>query len=434
MTTQPRFTFHLPFPAFALAMFGVLTVLAPSPGFAQTFTVLHAFTGGADGGNPFAGVTVGGPGVLYGTTVNGGTTERGVVFKLEKGGLGWKVSPLFEFPDGCDGAEPWGPVVVGPNGALYGTTEFGGCGNGTGTVFELQPPAAACKTAICYWSETVLHAFNGTDGADPVDVLLAFDKAGNIYGTTQTGGAHDKCDGGLFSCGVVFELTPSGGSWTESVLHSFVYNDADGWYPLVGVILDSAGNLYGTTEFGGTSGGTYGGGTVFKLSPSGGTWTESILYSFGNGQYFGGPSTPGTLLMDQSGNIYGPTETGGFDGTVFELTPSDGSWGFSTLYSFAGICDTQNVARDAAGNFYGTCALGGPYGDGMVFKLTNSGGSWTLTDLHDFTGGSDGAYPFGGVVLDSDGNLYGTTEFGGNDLLNCPQGGPGCGVVWEITP
>ncbi len=432
MTTRPRFAFHLPLPAFALAMLGVLTVLAPAPGLAQTFTVLHAFTGGADGGNPFAGVTVGGPGVLYGTTVYGGTAEQGAVFKLEKGGLGWKVSPLFEFPNGCDGIQPWGPVIVGPNGAIYGTTEFGGCGSGTGVVFELQPPAAACKTAICYWTETVLHAFEGSDGGWPIDVQLAFDKAGNIYGTTQSGGANDKCQGneGYYPCGVVFELTSSGGKWTESVVHSFDDNGTDGWYPLVGVILDSAGNLYGATWQGGTSGG----GTVYELSPSGGTWTENILYNFGNGQYFGGPSAPGPVLMDQSGNIYGPTETGGFDGTVFEMTPSGGSWDFSTLYSWGGVCDTQPLARDAAGNFYGTCALGGPRDDGMVFKLTNSGGSWTLTDLHDFTGGSDGAYPFGGVVLDADGNLYGTTEFGGNDLLYCPQGGPGCGVVWEITP
>jgi hypothetical protein len=138
--------------------------------------------------------------------------------------------------------------------------------------------------------------------------------------------------------------------------------------------------------------------------------------------------------MDQSGNFYGPTQTGGADsnGSVFELTRSDGSWVLSTLYSFDDICFTQSIAMDAAGNLYGACLVSGAYGNGWVFKLTNSGGSWTLTDLHDFTGGSDGALPYGGVALDTSGNLYGTTGVGGN-LSDC-AGNPGCGTVWEITP
>jgi uncharacterized repeat protein (TIGR03803 family) len=381
---------------------------------AQAFSVLHDFTGGADGQYPFSGVTVGGPGVLYGTTSEGGMHDNGVVFKLAQGRLGWVLYPLYEFPGGSGGFNPLGPVTVGPNGALYGTTEFGGSGSGTGTVFELRPPATGCKAFICYWSETVLHSFNGNDGAFPFYGALIFDQAGNIYGATEVGGAHDD--------GTVFELTPSGGGWTESVLHSFNDNGIDGYEPWYGVIFDPAGNLYGTTSLGGTSGGS-GGGTVFELSPSGGTWTESILYDFPQE----GSVDPSALIMDQSGNLYGATYNGGteFNGTVFELTPSEGSWVFSTLYTFDNTCSPGSVTMDTAGNLYGACLLGGRYDSGSVFKLTNSGGSWTLTNLHTFTGGSDGAFPYGAVALDASGNLYGTTDGGGTY---------GDGVVWEVTP
>ena len=426
MTTRPRFTFRVSLPVFVLAMFGLLSMIATTSAHAQTFTVLHTFTGGADGSEPFAGVTVGGPGRLYGTASIGGIYRNGVVFELERRASGWVLYPLYEFPSARDGFDPIAPLTIGPNGALYGSTEFGGGGSGDGTVFELQQPATGCEGFICYWSETLLHSFETgqNDGAYPFYTKLIFDQAGNIYGTTEVGGAYDTCPGnqGSYPCGVVFELTSSGGSWTESILHSFDDNGTDGWYPLVGVILDSAGNLYGTTE----SGGTAGGGTVFELSPSGGgTWTESILYNFGPG-YLGGPSNPEELIMDQSGNLYGSTQTGGQhdSGSVFELMPSGGSWTFSTLYNFGNNCFTQSVTMDTAGNFYGNCLLGGAYDEGMVFKLTNSGGSWTLTDLHDFTNGSDGGIPSGGVALDATGNLYGTTQGGGTY---------GDGVVWEIS-
>lgn len=197
------------------------------------------------------------------------------------------------------------------------------------------------------------------------------------------------------------------------------------------MIFDPAGNLYGTTEYGGNFGG-YGGGTGFELTPSGGTWTEDILYNFPSAPD-GGPSSPTAFIMDQSGNLYGATTDGGrySSGTIFELTPS--RWIFSTLYTFAtNGCNAQPVAMDS-GNLYGTCTLGGLYDVGWVFELTNSGGSWTVTDLHDFTGGSDGAYPVGPVVFDSNGNLYGTTAEGGTSG-QCGESDDGCGVVWEITP
>jgi uncharacterized repeat protein (TIGR03803 family) len=422
MTTRPRVTFHLPLPALALAMLGVLTMLAPAPGSAQTFTVLHAFTGGADGENPTT-VTIGGPGILYGTTYQGGTYGWGVAFNLAHRGSGWTLDPLWEFTGGSDGANPEAGVVVGPNGALYGTTAYGGSGH-EGTVFELQPSAAACKNAACNWSETVLHSFQGgaNDGRFPDYGNLIFDQDGNIYGTTQYGGP--------YSDGTVFELSPSGGGWTISLLHTFPSSVNDGYEPLFGVIFDAAGNLYGTTEQGG-------GGTVFELISSGGTWTENIIADFPvNG--VDASSVPETLVMDRSRDLYGTTQQGGDhdQGTVFKLSPSGASWILSTLYIFgaSGECTPSGLTMDPAGNLYGTCFFGGLYGAGMVFKLANSGGYWTLADMYDFTGGSDGRWPVGTVALDASGNLYGVTEEGGNVTECTEYGSRGCGVVWEITP
>jgi uncharacterized repeat protein (TIGR03803 family) len=422
MTTRPRFTFRRSLLSFTVATVGLLTALA-TPALAQTFNVLYAFTGGADGGHPFSGVTVGGPGTLYGTTYTDGTDGWGTVFKLSQRSSGWTLNPLYEFTGESDGANPEASVIVGPNGALYGTTTAGASG---GVVFELQPPVAACKTAICYWSETVLHSFTGgaDDGRGPGYGNLIFDQAGNIYGTTEEGGPDNY--------GTAYELSPSSGGWTVSLLHSFNLGLSDGYQPLAGLIFDRAGNLYGTTYLGGTGGG----GTAFELSPSGGTWTENILYDFPSNEYFGTPTGPGALIMDRSGNLYGPTY---YDGntdqsTVFGLTPSDGRWIFSTLYIFSGASlPSGPLAVDTAGNLYGTSYFGGVHGYGTVFELTNSRGYWYLTDIYDFTGQSDGRYPLGGLTFDRNGNLYGTTYAGGN-VLDCEgYGNFGCGVVWEIT-
>ena len=393
---------------------------------AQTFTVLHAFTGGADGASPLSGVTIGGSGILYGTTYSGGTGDNGldgVAFKLAQRGSGWELEPLYEFSGVGEGYAPLGPLTV-RNGALYGTTgEYGGTG-AKGTVFELQPPPTACKTSICYWNETVLHSFAGgpNDGANPYFTNLVFDQAGNIYGTTQRGGNGSGPFCGTIGCGTVFELSPSRGGWTFSIIHNFQSNGIDGVQPLYGVSFDPAGNLYGTTLYGGIS--SQEAGTVFELTPSGGTWAENILYSFFSNP-MGAPVDATTLIMDQSGNLYGSAAAAGPQsaGTVFELTPSQGGWIFSTLYTFT-ACSAQPLAIDTAGNLYGTCTGGGQYDSGWIFELTNSGGSWMVTDFYDFTGGSGGAGPFGPIVFDSNGNLYGTTYGGGN----------GYGTVWEITP
>lgn len=417
MTIRPRFTFHLSSCLLPLALLAAMATLA-TPASTQAFSVLYDFTGGADGASP-NGVTIAGPGILYGTTSQRGSYGWGTVFKLAQRGSGWTVDPLHEFGDGEDGAQPLASVAVGPSGALYGTTFQGGIEN-LGAVFQVQPPPTACNTAICYWHETLLHSFpqGGNDGEEPDLGILVFDPAGNLYGTTFNGGA--------YAAGTVFELSPSGGGWTYSIIHSFQNNHIDGWLPQYGVVLDSAGNLYGTTQYGGA----LDGGTAFELSPSGGTWTETILYNFPLGGD-GLTASPTALVMDQNGNLYGTylVEAANDFSTLFELTPSNGSWTFSTLYNFATLCGGP-IVRDTAGRFYGAC-YSSTYGS--VFQLANSNGSWTLTDLYDFTGQSDGGSPKVPFALDSSGNLYGGTAIGGN-LSDCIEyESVGCGNIWEIS-
>jgi uncharacterized repeat protein (TIGR03803 family) len=393
----------------ALAMALALTVVATPAAHAQTFTVLHDFTNGQDGAYPEAGLTMDKAGNLYGTAWYGGLGQ-GTVFKLNKSS-GWTFKPLYSFPaNESDGARPQARVIVGPNGTLYGTTYSGGA-SGFGVVFNLRPRAR---------TETVLHNFtrNPVDGEFPGSGDVVFDQ-GNLYGTTITGGS-----AGL---GAVYELTPSG---TESVLYSFAGGN-DGSYPYSGVIFDGSGNLYGTTTGGGNEACVGGCGTVYKMTPSGSGWTEEPIYRFTGGS--DGAYPYGGLIFDQKGNLYGTTISGGIigcSGTVFELRPkSDGSWKFKLLYSFNGCGGPSgSLTMDAAGNLYGITAkndcLGcSTYGD--VFELTPSGGGWTYTNLHAFLDGNDGGDPYGSVVLDANGNLYGTAYGWGKY---------GYGVVWEITP
>jgi uncharacterized repeat protein (TIGR03803 family) len=288
-------------------------------------------------------------------------------------------------------------------------------------VFKLRPSPTACKTALCPWSENVLYAFKGDgdgddDGSNPIGLL--FDQAGNIYGTTSGGGAY----GG----GTAYELSSSGGGWTETVLQVFG-GASNGSIPYRSVmVFDNAGNLYGTTYLGGSN--NYG--TVFQLTPSGAGWIENVIYSFTGGN--DGRYPYAGLIFDQSGNLYGATSDGGTGGggTVFELSPSGDDWTYSVLYGITGPLGGQcgpawALAMDAGGNLYDTTQCDGASNLGSVFELTNTGGSWTYTSLHDFTGGGDGGYPASSVMFDKSGNLYGTTsQYGTN----------GQGVVWEITP
>jgi uncharacterized repeat protein (TIGR03803 family) len=316
-----------------------------------------------------------------------------------------------------DGANPYGGLIFDATGNLYGTTYYGGP-NGAGVVFKLKPNADGS------WTENVLYsfcaAFNCSDGANPSAGLI-FDTAGNLYGTTQTGGfTSTACGRG---CGVVFKLTPNtDGSWTESVLHSFT-QVPDGSDPYAGLIFDPAGNLYGTTGYGG---GTNNTGVVFELKPNAdGSWTESVLYSFTG--FSDGANPYGGLIFDATGNLYGTTYGGNPGAVVFKLKPNaDGSWTESVLHSFPLNFDpTAGLIFDTAGNLYGTIYFGGPAGGGGIFKLAhNSNGSWAYRGLRFFFG-NPAQNPYGGLVLDKAGNLYGTTYGCGN----------GCaGVVFEVTP
>ncbi|MGB8888001.1 MAG: choice-of-anchor tandem repeat GloVer-containing protein [Candidatus Korobacteraceae bacterium] len=378
------------------------------------------------------------------------------------------------FGDGDnDGYLPGSGLIIDAHGNLYGTTAGGGT-HGDGTVFELSPRESGG------WTETVLHSFgNGTDGQLPFASLI-FDGAGNLYGTTTYGGIHGygtvfklspredgtweetvlhsfnlhdgaypdggltfdaagnlygtTSYGGIHYNGTAFELMPrEGRGWTETVLHSFG-RGTDGSNPLAGLTFDAAGNLYGTTSVGGIHNPCDGEtcGTVFELSPNGsGGWTENVLHSFGRST--DGSHPFGGLIFDAAGNRYGTTQFGGYgDGTAFEMSPEeDGGWTEKVLHRFGRGTDGSNplagLTFDAAGNLYGTTFSGGVYNDGTVFELSpNENGGWTDRVLHNFDlNGTDGLYSYANLILDAAGNLYGAALYGGIY---------GHGIVFEITP
>ncbi|HKD84462.1 MAG TPA: choice-of-anchor tandem repeat GloVer-containing protein [Terriglobales bacterium] len=392
----------------AVMTIAVLMIAHGSEAHAQTYTVIHNFTGCADGDFPTSTLIWDRAGNLYGSTELGGVhctyDNDGVVFQLKHNQAGWTLRPLQEFvftDDNISYPLDYGGLTFGPDGNLYGTTKQGGPSN-YGIVFRLQPPPRVCTSVLCLWSRTILYEFSGApDGGYPESNVI-FDGAGNLYGTTANG--------------VAYELTPAGGGWNEQVIP---YNGGTS----AGLVIDSAGNLYGVGVAG-----SHGHGGVFELSPSPSGWTETVLYNFTGGS--DGTTPVGGLIFDRAGNLYGSTSHGGSGGggTIFELSPSAGGWTLNTLCSFAG--NAQNfgpqspLTMDAAGNLYGTTMSDG-HGAGTIFKATNSGGVWTCTDLYKFQFGPDGGFPIGGVTLDNDGNLYGTASEGG---------AYSAGVVWEITP
>jgi len=401
----------------------VLLIFAIAPiACAQTFTVIHNFTGGTDGGLPLTGLSEGNNGKFYGTAWVGGVQNGncslgcGLIFQLVNSGGQWIETPLYEFEGGLDGANPQGRPVVQSNGMLVGSTENGGGGQcagfaaGCGTVFTLRLSAAASGNL---WNENVLYRFQGgSDGADPFDDLV-LDGAGNIYGTTQTGGFSTNCIPAGIGCGTAWELSHSGGSWTKTMLWGFG-EGKDGIEPFDGLHFDRAGNLYGSTYTGGVSDK----GIAFQLTPNGQTWSESILYNF-TGNSDGGLLHSG-IYVDALGNLFGATTDGGsgVGGTVFELTQVGGAWNFSLIQSLssggAHECGpVRDLVIDTAGNFYGTTRCDGANQLGNVFELSPLGnGGWAYTSLHDFSG-PDGSQPFGNIVIGQDGNLYGTTSKGG---------------------
>jgi uncharacterized repeat protein (TIGR03803 family) len=306
-------------------------------------------------------------------------------------------------------------------------TTIGGGQYDSGTAFQLTPPLSLCKTANCSGDWTE-RVLHVFGGGFDGNNLGSADIAFDPQGNIYGTTLY----GGAHYYGTVYELTHSGNTWTESILYNFL-GQLDGRIPSGGVIRDNNGNLFGTTR----AGGLYDFGTIWELTNVPGVgWVETILYSFQNGSDGEIPS-PG-LVMDQAGNLYGAATLGGsgHGGTVFELSPSGNTWTFNVLYSFftpaGGAGPGAALSLDSAGNLYGTTQNDEAFGfHGSVFKLTKTGNGWTYTSLHDFTGGADGGLPTSSVAIDTDGTLYGTTTIGGD--MNCFPG-TGCGVVWMIKP
>ena len=393
----------------ALTMAFVLTIC--QGGFAQSFQVLHNFTNGGDGGTPPYTLAQDAAGHLFGTAATGAANNSGIVFKFARIDSNWVLTPLYTFSD-QDGSPGWG-LTLAPDGSIYTNASYASVlGGPCGTALLLRPSPTPPRSVFSRWNETALRTYvKSQDGCPTGNLLLA--SPGHLFGVTQDGGAN--------GWGSVFELTQNGSQWTESILYSF-QGGADGGAPYSGLIMDAAGDLYGAA----TAGGAFRQGTVFELSPSGGSWTEKTLYTFQGGNDGGQPAAG--LILDPAGNLYGATTsfgTGG-GGTVFKLAQAGGSWTYSVLSSLTGSDGpVASLTMDSGGKLYGTTFMDDSYGYGSVFMLTPSGGAWTYTDLHDFTGGTDGGYPGGGVTLDSSGNLYGTAVLGGSN---------GFGVIYEITP
>jgi uncharacterized repeat protein (TIGR03803 family) len=398
---------------------------------AQTHSVLYTFCSMpscADGSEPFGSLTMDSQGNLYGTTSSGGSAGCqsygcGTLFKLTPAG---DETVLYTFSGGSDASYPVAGVIFDGKGNLYGAA--GGGAYSDGTVFEFAPNG----------KETVLHSFRShlppsmvpptgawlTDGAGPESALL-LDPQGNLYGTTYDGGDVSACHG--YGCGTVFEITATG---SENVLYRFTGYPKDGANPQAALVRDSQGNLYGTTTYGGA----HGSGIVFKITPSG---VETVLYSFSADEGFPWAG----LVMDKQGNLYGTTEVGGIMqdwcdngcGTVFKIAPNGTE---TTLWNFAGppndgAFPVDNLILDAQGNLYGTTVQGGAYYQyGTVFKLTPNGQE---SVLYGFAGATDGAFPEAGLLMDASGNLYGTTLEGGNSDPSCFYSQQ-CGTVFKLTP
>jgi uncharacterized repeat protein (TIGR03803 family) len=357
-----------------------------------------------------------------------GAVSRGLIacFVMILAGLvniSWAATenPVYSFTGGLDGADPASQLIFDSAGNAYGTTVTGGSAN-CGTVFELTPSGSG------HWQQTVLYNFGCFgDGKNPYGGVT-MDTQGNLYGTTVAGGSNGVCSGD--GCGVVFKLTHSGGSWVETVLYSFG-DSPDAAGPGGAVVFDHAGNLLGTSP----DGGAFAQGTIFELSQSNGHWAERIIHDFTGGAD-GSIGSLGALLQDSAGNFYGVTELGGANGfgTVYKLAPaSGGAWTLSTLYAFQGQPDGAfpygGLVADPHGNLYGTTYFGGAFGAGAAFRVGPAPGTgpWHSTVLYSFHGDSDGGNPTSTLVFTPAGKLYGTTSAGG-------AAGCDCGVIFSLTP
>jgi hypothetical protein len=423
-------TIYRPLILFAVISFAALIIVKPAKG-ADVETSLLKFTYNANGFFPYSALVTDGTN-LYGTTLANLPNDLGVVFELSPPSSGhgpWTETVLYAFTGGSAGFNPYAGLVRDASGNLYGTTSTGGdrnsnCSGGCGAVFELSPPSQAGGS----WTETTLYQFQGgSDGADP-ETSLILDAAGNLYGTTlNAGDVYGAC------CSTAFKLSPPatpGAAWTETVLHDFAGGD-DGEEPFASLRFGANGELLGTTVFGG---GAQNSGTVFQLTPQPtGEWSEKILYSFSGGADGGGPESE---VVINDGVIYGTTVGGGLGvGTVFQLKSVNGVMTETVLYPFEGGSDGaypySGVIRDDSGNLYGTAYRGGDNslcqgnGCGVIYELSQSDGSWSESVLHTFDG-SDGIEPYARLLYSHDA-LWGTTINGGK--LTCKQG---CGVVFRL--
>ncbi len=386
-----------------------------------SYEILHSFADAPHNcPNPEAPVIFDQSGNLYGTT----SYWNGCVFELMPTAQGpWKEKTLYPFPkySNTDGAQPSAPVVFDSAGNLYGTTVGGGgsgCYNlGCGTIFELTP------TTDRHWKEKIIYRFKDQgDGYSP-EAGLTIDASGNLYGTTNLGG-NLSCNQG-YGCGTVFQLSKSpDGSWNKTTLHAFA-GGRDGAYVWAGVILDSAGNLYGATADCNSSS-CQGNGTVFELLSTHGKWQHNVIFRFPGGS---NANPSGTLTLDPEGNLYGTAAGAACCGTVFRLSRSGKGWKEQVLHTFNGSDGSEPltaVILDKAGNLFGTTPIGGSKGEGTAYELKHSNNNWTLTVLHDF--GSkylDGLTPAAALAFGPDGALYGTTTWGGPDAH---------GTVFRIVP
>jgi uncharacterized repeat protein (TIGR03803 family) len=434
----------------------VLALLASTAAFAQTLPTLHRFAAQSGGTIPLSGTLLADQSAnLYGTTNYGGASNDGTVFELSPPVTdgAWTETVLHSFAGGSDGVSPTGHLVADAVGNLYGVTAFGGSGS-SGIVYQLVPPA----TTGGGWTENVLYSFQGfADGSFPSAGLI-FDSSGNLYGETGFGGSCATNQGS----GTIYELSPPtvpGNPWTKTTLFSFTQNcgGTDGHSPSGGLVLGKGGALYGTTTFGGAPQGTEPAeGTVFRLGPpvAGKTeWTFSTLHTFTVGT--DGMNPRAGVVFDSKGNLYGTTQAGGDlsacpsgtpgCGTAFELSPAGGGvWNETIIYAFTGGNDGGDpftpLLVDGNGNLYGTATNGGVGtcagsqlgGCGSVFKLippSTSGGTWTEVTLHTFTGtSSDEGMPYSGVIFGKNHRLFGTVA--GNNLATPKQ----YGTVFKVVP
>jgi uncharacterized repeat protein (TIGR03803 family) len=381
---------------------------------ASTTEVIYSFTGGGDGEYCDTDVEVDAAGNLYGTSVLGGTFGGGTVWELSPVGGGWVHTVLYNFTGGADGGEPYKGVTIDAAGNLYGSAVTGGsgsCEGGCGVVYQLSKNGSS-------WTQKVLHAFTGGEDGSGPGSRVTVDNRGNIYGMTPTGGT--------YGLGTIYTLRPKGnGTWTLQVLHAFT-GGSDGSSGSAGRMVFHQGALFGAA----TTGGATGHGTIFELRPQfKGAWAFKTIYAFAGEP--DGSFPYGGLTIDLSDNIFGTTYYGGDNGvgSVFQVSHARGGWTDLILYSFKSAMDgnspISNIVLDTAGNIYGTTSEGG-LGSGTIFQLTPvPGGSWSETIAHSFSGTPDGAFPYAGMVGDGAGNFYGATVHGGAD---------GDGAIYRFIP